>query len=97
MGSAGGADKKIPFPGWDATISPGKDFEWRGSGNPSTGKGSWYNPKTKESLHPDLEHPEPFGPHWDYKSPDSGEYRIFPNGQISEKIFDMEGLMAYVI
>ena len=97
MGSAGNSNIKIPFPGWDITIPPGKDFEWRGSGAPSTGKGSWYNPKTKESLHPDLEHPEPYGPHWDYKTPDGGGYRIFPDGKISEKIFDMEGLMSYVI
>lgn len=53
----------------DPTVSPGPDFEWRGTGSPSSGDGAWYNPSTDETWHPDLEHPEPRGPHWDYRSP----------------------------
>lgn len=29
-------------------------------------KGAWHNPKTGETLHPDLDHPTPEGPLWDY-------------------------------
>ena len=28
-------------------------------------KGAWVNPNTGDSLHPDLNHPMPIGPHWD--------------------------------
>lgn len=91
MGSAGGGNGKPKFPGWDPNKSPGDDYEWRGKGDPSTGKGSWYNPKTKETLHPDLNHPEPFGPHWDYNYP-GGEkgYRIYPDGSITPKYYEGE-------
>jgi hypothetical protein len=37
--------------------SPGPDWERRGR--------NWFNPKTGESLSPDLDHGPPFGPHWD--------------------------------
>ncbi len=60
--------------GNDPTKCPGEGFEWRGKGNPTSGKGSWYNPTTGESLHPDLRHPPPIKPHWDYEGPN------FPNG-----------------
>jgi len=73
------------YPGDDGTKCPGKGYEWRGNGDPSTGKGSWYNPKTGESMHPDLGHGEPIGPHWDYTSPSGETYRIFPNGTYSLK------------
>ena len=69
MGSAGGTSGNPKFPGWDPSKSPGEGYEWRGKGEPSSGKGAWYNPKTKETLHPDLDHPEPYGPHWDYNYP----------------------------
>jgi hypothetical protein len=64
----------------DPTHSPGRGWEWRGSGMPESGKGSWYNPTTGESLHPDLGHPLPVGPHWDYKDPTGEWWRIFPDG-----------------
>jgi hypothetical protein len=57
-----GDGKISPYPGFD---------EWVGSGDPSSGKGSWYNPETDQSLHPDLNHPSPDKPHWDYKGPGS--------------------------
>ena len=40
--------------------------------------GAWYNPETKTSLSPDLNHPDPIPLHWDYKGP-LGEFRIFPH------------------
>ena len=60
--------------GEDPTKSPGEGFEWKGRGDPESGKGNWHNPKTQESLHPDLNHPSPKQPHWDYDGPD------FPRG-----------------
>ena len=58
------------YPGNNPSKPPGPGYEWRGSGDPSSGKGNWYNPRTGQTLHPDLNHPNPIGPHWDYKSPD---------------------------
>lgn len=31
-------------------------------------------------LHPDLSHPEPIGPHWDYIDSSGIEYRLMPDG-----------------
>ncbi len=78
-------DNVPKYPGDNATQSPGKGYEWRGNGDPSSGQGNWYNPKTGESLHPDLNHQEPYGPHWDYKSPSGNEYRIYPDGSFGLK------------
>jgi hypothetical protein len=66
---------------------PGPGWEWRGNPDSPVGsdEGAWYNPETKESLHPDLEHPEPIGPHYDYKAPNGSEYRIYPDGRIEPK------------
>jgi hypothetical protein len=70
----------IKHPGNDPTQSPGKDWEWRGNGDPGSGNGSWYNKNTGDSLHNDLSHGEPYGPHWDLSGPrgDLGYlYRFF--------------------
>ncbi len=75
----------IKYPGDDPAVSPGEGWEWRGAGDPSSGKGSWYNPETGESLHPDLQHPDPIGSHWDYKAPDGNQFRINPDGTIIPK------------
>ena len=50
-------------------------------------QGAYYNPNTGESWHPDLQHPEPIGPHWDYNYKGSGcnGWRLFPDGQIEPK------------
>jgi RHS repeat-associated protein/uncharacterized repeat protein (TIGR01451 family) len=69
----------------DPTQSPGEGWEWRGRGAIGSAQGSWYNPKTGESLHPDLGHPAPIGPHWDYIAPDGTRYRIFPDGRMEPK------------
>jgi RHS repeat-associated protein len=69
----------------DPNTSPGKDWEWRGSGDPDSGKGSYYNPKTEESLHPDLEHADPIGPHWDYETSSGEKFRIDLDGNITPK------------
>lgn len=63
---------------------PGPGFEWRGNGEPGSSEGSWYNPDTDEAFHPDLEHPEPYGPHYDWETPD-GDYRVYPDGSVEPK------------
>ncbi len=78
----------VKYPGNDPTKSPGSDWEWKGKGAQGSSKGNYVNPRTGESLHPDLEHPtegKGIGPHWDYKSPGGKWYRLFPNGEIQPK------------
>ncbi len=65
--------------------SPGEGWEWRGTGEPGSEKGSWYNPNTGESLHPDLSHPDPIGPHYDWKAQDGTTYRVYPDGRVVPK------------
>ncbi|MBS0649770.1 MAG: hypothetical protein JSR93_01285, partial [Verrucomicrobia bacterium] len=68
--------KKPPYQGDelgdDPTKCPGEGFEWKGKGAPGSREGSWVKGKgtTKEILHPDLNHPPPKQPHWDYSGPD---------------------------
>ena len=96
-GAAGGGNSndQQTFPGWDPSQKPGKDYEWRGRGDPNSGKGAWVNSKTGETLHPDLNHKEPFGPHWDYNYPGGGKgFRVFPDGSMQEKLFEGEWLYA---
>jgi len=63
--------------------SPGEGWEWRGKGAQGSKEGSWFNPGTGESLHPDLTHPDPIGPHWDYNRPGGGNgWRVPPGGGI---------------
>ncbi|MBI1923434.1 hypothetical protein HYR99_04200 [Candidatus Poribacteria bacterium] len=71
---------KLPKIPKTPTEPPGSGWEWRGKGTPESGKGSWYNPKTGESLHPDLNHPNPIGPHYNYIASDGAQWRIFPDG-----------------
>ncbi len=69
------------FPGTNSAEAP-KGFEWRGKpgSTPGSKEGNWYNPKTGESLRPDLDHPGSIGPHWDYRDPSGNWFRIFPDG-----------------
>ena len=54
------------WPGDDPTVSPGDGFEWRGPGEVGSEYGAWYNSTLRESLHPDLFHPQGVDPHWDW-------------------------------
>ena len=54
------------WPGDDPTLSPGDGFEWRGKKPIGGDKGAWYNSFTRDSLHPDLNHPAGIEPHWDW-------------------------------
>ena len=75
-----GGVSSFPYPGDDATVSPGEGYEWRGRGEPGSGMGSWYNPSTGVSLYPDLRHALPIGPHWDHIDADGIKSRIMPDG-----------------
>jgi len=94
-GGGNGGQRCFPkFPGWDPTKCPGEGYEWRGSGEPGSGKGSWYNPITGEMLYPDLNHPDPLPPHWDYFNGDgSNGYRIFEYDSYAPKAFEQEGVV----
>jgi hypothetical protein len=67
----------------DPKLPPGPGYEWRGApgSQPGDRYGNWHNPKTDESLHPDMDHRPPIGPHWDYYTPDGEKYRRFPDGR----------------
>jgi len=100
-GSASGNDSANPehefdentdmpeFPGYE-NKAPGVDFKWKGKGNIENNKGNWYNKKTGESFHWDMEHGEGKPPHWDYFRRDvDREYRIFPDGSWELKVFEI--------
>ena len=40
----------------DPTKAPGPGWRWEGNGPVGSRRGSWYNPTTDQSLHPDLSH-----------------------------------------
>ncbi len=65
--------------GSNSTKCPGEGFEWKGKGNPESGRGAWHNQNTNESLHPDFNHPPPKAPQWDYEGPE-GDARLNLDG-----------------
>ena len=75
----------IEYPGNDGSKSPGKDYEWKGKPPVGGDKGSWVNKNTGEQLHPDLDHPSPVGPHWDYTDIYKVKWRIYPGNKFMLK------------
>lgn len=75
------------YPGNDGTKSPGKNWEWRGQpgSQPGDAEGNYYDPKTGEVLRPDVGHPDPEGPHWDYRDPAGKWWRLNPDGSATPK------------
>jgi len=65
--------------------SPGPGWEWKGKGTPGSPAGNWFNPSTQESLHPDIVHPPPIGPHYDWQDSSGSWWRIFPDGRVEPK------------
>lgn len=77
------SDTNLPVPPYDGrelendpSKPPRQGFEWKGPGKPGSKQGSWYNRETGESLHPDLKHPAPKKPHWDYDNPSGSKARL---------------------
>ncbi len=85
-GPSGGPGAPPVWPGNDPSQAP-PGTEWRGKpgSTPGSPQGNYYNPTTGESFHPDLNHPAPIGPHWDYRAPDGSWYRIYPDGTVEPK------------
>ncbi len=73
--------QRPPLPD-DPAQPPAPGWVWRGKDPPGGIKGAWYNPSTKESLHPDLQHPPPIGPYWDYKDASGTRWRVFLDGRM---------------
>jgi len=70
----------------DPTVPPGPGYEWRGPDEPGGPRGGWFKPDTGESLHPDMDHGPPQGPHYDYKDPDGNQFRWYPDGTMEPKV-----------
>ena len=68
-----------PIPA-DPTTPPASGWTWKGNGPPGSGQGSWVDPTNGQSLYPDLLHPPPIGPHWDWTDPSGGKWRVPPGG-----------------
>ena len=83
------APPDIPAFNDDPTVPPGDGYEWRGAPGsaPGSAEGSWYNPETGVSVHPDRGHPEPIGPHNDIsiKGDKGPGWRQHPDGSIRPK------------
>ena len=73
-------DAKLPNDG--PTVAPGEGYEWRGKLPVGGDKGAWVNPTTGEQWHPDLNHPYPKGPHWDYTDIFGIVWSVFEDGRI---------------
>ncbi|WP_131668267.1 RHS repeat-associated core domain-containing protein [Psychrobacter pygoscelis] len=64
----------------------GQSWPWHGKPPQGGDKGGYKNPNGNESIHPDLDHPAPIGPHWDFNDRGKGNgYRIAPDGTINPK------------
>ena len=48
-----------------------------GFNNRKNSNDNYYNPNTKQSLRPDLNHPDPIGPHWDWKDSKGALWRLY--------------------
>lgn len=89
-GGSGTSPQGPVYPNYqDPSQPPGPDWEWRGTGDPGSSQGSWYNPQTQQSLHPDFDHGPPIGPHYDYSGPDTwntpdGKIRLFEGDPIPQ-------------
>jgi uncharacterized protein RhaS with RHS repeats len=74
------------WPGNDPmTAPPGTAWYGRPGSVPGDGQGNYYNPVSGESFRPDLNHPYPIGPHWDYRGGDGVWHRIMPDGTVVPK------------
>ncbi|MYM90167.1 hypothetical protein GTP91_23715 [Rugamonas sp. FT82W] len=66
----------------------GEEWEWRGKPPQGGDKGGYVNPSNPDqSAPPDLGHPPPVGPHWDYtdRNKTNPGWRVYPGGRIDEK------------
>ena len=80
-------EQMTPIKSFDNPAVAPDGFEWKGQPGsmPGSKNGNYYNIKTGESLRPDLSHPMPIGPHWDYRDSTGKWWRIFKDGRIIPK------------
>lgn len=84
---------EIPTLDWNDPTKPpigpnGEEWVWRGKPPQGGDKGGYVNPSNPDqSAHPDLAHPAPVGPHWDYtdRNKDNPGWRVYPGGKIDKK------------
>ncbi|WP_373890141.1 RHS repeat-associated core domain-containing protein [Massilia sp. DJPM01] len=74
----------------DPSVPPrnpdGTEWPWRGPDAPGGPRGGYVNPSNPDqSAHPDLDHPDPVGPHWDFTDRKTGGWRIYPDGSVRPK------------
>ena len=60
-----------PYPGRNPNKIPD------GFNNRANEYANYYNPKRNQSLRPDLSHPAPYGPHWDWKDSNGQWWRLY--------------------
>lgn len=81
----------VPDVDWSDPMQPplgpdGEEWPWRGPDAPGGARGGYVNPNNPDqSAHPDLNHPAPIGPHWDYTDRKIGGWRIFRSGTVRKK------------
>lgn len=66
-------------------LPPSLNWIWKGTGEPSTGKGSWVNKTCNVKVRPDFDHNLPIGPHADLIDEDKIGWRVFPGGGYEPK------------
>ena len=82
---------EFPEVSWtDPSVPPksadGTEWVWVGPDDPGGKRGAWVNPKDrKESVHPDLDHAPPIGPHYDHNRRKGKGHRVYPDGRREPK------------
>ena len=71
----------VEYPGDDPTVAP-DGYEWKGPDKQGGKRGGYKNknPNSRDSWHPDLNHPDGVKPHWDYNDVFKNKWRVFPDG-----------------
>ena len=82
----------LPAVSWTDPSQPpvgrdGQAWVWHGLDAQGGKRGGYVNPaKPYQSVHADLGHGEPHGPHWDYTDRETGRMcRLFPDGTVRPK------------
>jgi len=85
-GGEGLPDFEFDDPSKPPVSANGKGWVWKGPDSPGGERGAWVNPDNpKESLHPDLDHGDPIGPHWDFNDRKSRGSRVHEDGKVVPK------------
>jgi RHS repeat-associated protein len=69
---------------WHPERPPHDGWRWEGSVAPGQTGGRWVGPNGGK-LRPDIKHPAPKGPHWEYESPGGKRWDCWKEGTASEE------------